>query len=231
MLKLYCAWYCPFAQRAWMGLLHKALAFEYIEVDPFRETEWWLKISRGRSTVPVIVTQDDPESEETTIIDSTRIVEYLDDLVPDVHPLYPATPNEKAEARFWIDHVNERVVPNIYRFLGADKPGEDRDKSRAALLEGMQTLVETMSATGPYFYGSTISAMDLVLVPFAYRIDALLGHYRDFSLPEAGAAWSNYHRWYGAMCETDMFRKSATDHADYRSRLIKHYLPYSQGKH
>ena len=36
-LKLYAAWYCPFAQRAWMGLLHKSLAFEYIEVDPYRK--------------------------------------------------------------------------------------------------------------------------------------------------------------------------------------------------
>lgn len=231
MLKLYCAWYCPFAQRAWMGLLHKGLDFEYIEVDPFRESAWWRDISRGRSTVPVIVTQDSPESAATTIVDSTRIVEYLDDLVPDVHPLYPTTPNEKAEARFWIDHVNERVVPHIYGFLRADKPGEDREKSRTALLDGMQPLVETMSASGPYFFGAKMTAMDLLLVPFSYRIDALLGHYRDFSLPDTGKAWPNYHRWYASMLETDIFRKTATDHADYRSRLIEHYRPYSQGEH
>ena len=28
------AWYCPFAQRAWMALLHKGLDFDYLEVDP-----------------------------------------------------------------------------------------------------------------------------------------------------------------------------------------------------
>ena len=32
-LKFYSAWYCPFAQRVWMALLHKGLAFEYIEVS------------------------------------------------------------------------------------------------------------------------------------------------------------------------------------------------------
>ena len=39
-LKLYAAWHCPFAQRAWMGLPHKGLAFEYIEVEPYRESQW-----------------------------------------------------------------------------------------------------------------------------------------------------------------------------------------------
>ena len=46
-LKLYSAWYCPFAQRAWMTLLLKQIDFEYIEVDPYQETEWWSDTSRG----------------------------------------------------------------------------------------------------------------------------------------------------------------------------------------
>lgn len=52
-LKFYSAWYCPFAQRAWMTLLHKGLVFEYIEVDPYRKSRWWLEISQNSAKVPL----------------------------------------------------------------------------------------------------------------------------------------------------------------------------------
>jgi hypothetical protein len=45
-----------------------------------------------------------------------------------------------------------------------------------------------MSPQGPFFAGTTFGAIDLLMIPFAYRIDVLLGHYRDFALPSAGAA-------------------------------------------
>ena len=38
-MKLYSAWYCPFAQRAWMTLVHKEIDFNLIEVDPYELTE------------------------------------------------------------------------------------------------------------------------------------------------------------------------------------------------
>ncbi|MCW4223987.1 MAG: glutathione S-transferase domain-containing protein [Candidatus Thiodiazotropha endolucinida] len=70
-LKFYSAWYCPFAQRAWMTLLHKQLDFEYIEVDPYRKCQWWLEISRNSAKVPVIVQLNLNDAGESTIIDST----------------------------------------------------------------------------------------------------------------------------------------------------------------
>jgi len=137
---------------------------------------------------------------------------------------------DRAETRFWVDHINERVVPYIYRYLKADQPGEYRDASRAALLEGMRELGEAMSSSGHFFAGIEPTAVDLALIPFAYRIDALLGHYRDFSLPTSGAAWSRYQRWYESMCGTSIFQDTLTDPGNYRQRLIEHYLPYSRGK-
>ena len=123
-LKFYAAWYCPFAQRARMALLHKGLAFEYVEVDPYRKSQWWLDISLNRAKVPVIVTPAGEETGTTTVIDSTRILEYLEDRTPDINPLFPDDPNDRAELRFWIDHINERVVPYVYRYLEAEQPGE-----------------------------------------------------------------------------------------------------------
>ena len=67
-MKLYSAWYCPFAQRAWMALEHKGIDFDYVEVDPYDKTEWWLAASRGSAMVPVIVRSNEG-AEESTVLD------------------------------------------------------------------------------------------------------------------------------------------------------------------
>ncbi len=229
-LKFYSAWYCPFAQRAWMALLHKRLAFEYIEVDPYRESQWWLDISRNRAKVPVIVSPAGKETDSTTVIDSTRIIEYLEDLAPDTNPVLPQTPNERAEHRFWMDHINVRIVPYMYRFLKAKDPGEFRDVSRELMVDGLRELIELMLPSGPFFNGARIGAIDILLIPFAYRIDALLGHYRGFTPPTGGDPWIRYRYWYESMLETTVFKATSTDHDNYRQRLIEFYLPYSLGQ-
>ena len=229
-LQFYSTWYCPFAQRAWMALLHKGLDFKYIEVDPYRESKWWLNISRNRAKVPVIVSPAGNTNGPTTVIDSSRILEYLEDLVPYRNPLYPGDANARAELRFWTDHINERIVPDMYRLLAAQQPGEYRTDSRKALLKGLEELADAMSADGPYLSGTALTAVDILLVPFSYRIDALLSHYRDFALPTSGETWSGYQRWYENMRNTPIFQSTLTDPDHYRQRLIEHYLPYSQGK-
>jgi hypothetical protein len=54
MATLYSAWYCPFAQRAWIGLAHKKVSFDYVETDPYEKTVDWMRVSRGTGQVPVL---------------------------------------------------------------------------------------------------------------------------------------------------------------------------------
>ncbi len=75
-MKLYTAWYCPFAQRAWMTLVHKNINFDYIEVDPYDKTESWLALSRGAAMAPVVI-QTNEDGTETSIVASNRVIEYL----------------------------------------------------------------------------------------------------------------------------------------------------------
>ena len=72
----------------------------------------------------MIVVPSGKETGSTTVIDSTRIIEYLEDLAPESNPLFPGDPDDKAEIRFRVDHSNERAVPCFYRCLGADQPVE-----------------------------------------------------------------------------------------------------------
>jgi glutathione S-transferase len=99
-MRLYSAWYCPFAQRAWMTLLHKGMPFEYIEVDPYQTTDWWVTTSRGLGKVPVLVVSARQGAEAITVVDSTRVVEYLEERAPDVAPLFPPDPEARARPAF-----------------------------------------------------------------------------------------------------------------------------------
>jgi glutathione S-transferase len=229
-MKFYSAWYCPFAQRSWITLLHKQQKFEYIEVDPYRLSDWWLKISRNTALVPVIVNPNSDSPGETTIIESNRTIEFLEDLSPEVNPVFPAQANQRAEHKYWMDHINNKIVPYLYRFLKAKDPGEYRDESRVKLISGIQQLTNAMHKVGPYFSGSSMGAVDISFIPFAYRIDALLGHYRDFELPENLQNGQRYQSWYQAVLKDTSFRATSTDQENYRQRLIDHYLPYSLGE-
>lgn len=222
-MKLYNAWYCPFAQRAWIALEQKGIDFEYIEVDPYDQTDWWMKVSRGASLVPVLVQPND-NGGDTTIVESNRILEYLEDLYPNQNPIFADNPNQRAEQKYWMDHVSNKITPYFYRYLK-----DPQDESLEKMLAGLKQFIEAMDEQGPFFCGVKVSAVDIALIPFVYRIVHLLGFYRDFALPTEGDNWQQIHRWYEAMLETPAFKVTATDNDDYEKRLIEHYLSYSQG--
>lgn len=229
-MKLYSAWYCPFAQRAWMALVHKGIDFEYVEVDPYDETEWWLDVSRGTAMVPVLIPPKSDGESEQSIVESSRVVEYLDDYQPTSQPLFSSNPAERAEQKYWMDHIGNTITPYFYRFLAAFDEGEFRDESRQKLIAGLRAITASMSDKGPLFSGNQVSTVDVSLISFAYRIDVLLRHYRDFALPDDDEVWQRYRRWYQHMLNVPAFKATANEQGDYDQRLIEFYLPYSKGE-
>ncbi|MEH6458148.1 MAG: glutathione S-transferase N-terminal domain-containing protein [Cocleimonas sp.] len=227
-MKLYSAWYCPFAQRAWMALEHKGIDFDYDEVDPYNKTEWWLGVSRDTAMVPVIVDSDE-SAKESTVLESNRILEYLDDLYPNKIPIFSGKPSQRAEQKYWIDHISNNITPYFYRYLKANKAGTAQDEALAKMMTGLVSFAGSIHSDGPFFSGIDVGAVDISMIPIAYRIEVLLEHYRNFNLPTEGELWVRYYRWYNAMLETSAFKATATDHDDYRDRLVDFYLPYSAG--
>jgi glutathione S-transferase len=138
-------------------------------------------------------------------------------------------PEEKAEQKFWIDFIGEHVTPYFYRFLKSQKSNDFRDGSKRKLIDGLSTITQAMSDKGPLFNGKAISAVDITLFPFAYRIRLLLGYYKSFELLDHGQTWQRYRRWYNEMLKSPSFQKSIDNAEDYDGRLIKFYLPYSLG--
>lgn len=228
-MKLYMAWYCPFAQRAWLAFTHKGIPFEYIEIDPYEKTDSWLAISRGGGQVPVLE-MTDSSGDKATVIDSNRVVEFVDEYFTNTGPsLFPAKATERADAKFWMDFIGKRIIPYMYRFLKTEQSGDYQDDSKNKLMLGITEFTLAMSKTSPFFLDTGHSAIDIAFSPFAYRIDLLLSHYRNFKLPTEGDIWERYQRWFNAVTNAPEFKQTSLEQKDYVNRLIDFYLPYSEG--
>ncbi|WP_421854082.1 glutathione S-transferase family protein [Oricola sp.] len=224
-MKLYSAWYCPFAQRVWMGLNLKGAGFEIVETDPYNKTPEWMQISAGTGQVPVLVGGGGP----THVPDSLRGLEFIDAFYSELGPaFYPADPAEAAEVRRWTDVLSARVVPYFYRFLKA-QPGSDlAEAARYGLEEGLESLTLAADPVGSFFRGAEIGALDLALAPFSYRISLILAHYRGYRLQRTGPVWERFHRWAEALRTHSAFRATQSG-PDYEARLIGFYQQYADG--
>ncbi|KAJ8299287.1 hypothetical protein KUTeg_023347 [Tegillarca granosa] len=164
-LQLYCSWFCPFAQRAWIALEHKGVEYEYIEVDPYNKTKEFLAIN-PRGLVPVLV------KDNRTVYESSICIEFIDEALTTGVSLLPKDPMDRAQVRIWSDFISKRIVPTFYQILQMqekDKQEEAKDK----LLQHLLTLTKAMSSEGPYFSGKALGMVDIMLIPFAIRFNIL----------------------------------------------------------
>ncbi|GJP37355.1 hypothetical protein CLOM_g21770 [Closterium sp. NIES-68] len=53
-VRLFSAWFCPFAQRAWIALEAKGVKYEYIEVDPYAKPAELMAVN-PRGLVPALL--------------------------------------------------------------------------------------------------------------------------------------------------------------------------------
>ena len=224
-MKLYSAWYCPFAQRAWLALAQQDIDFDYIEVDPYDKNQQWMDISRQAGQVPVLVSTDTDES-EVTVVGSNRVVEFLDNAYPRDMRIFSTKATEQAEQKYWIDTIESQIIPYFYRFLKTSEPGDYQDESKKKMIQGIMAFTRAMSNVGPYFSGDEFGAVDIAFIPFAYRINLLLGHYRDFIVPIQGEPWERYQRWYQSCIALPAFQATMIRNDE---QLIEFYLVYSQG--
>ena len=213
-MKLYSAWYCPFAQRAWMALLKNNISFDYIETDPYDKNPQWMAISKGAGQVPVLVDGD------LTLTDSCQILTYLDNKQLDKPGL--------ANAEYWMDLANTQIIPYFYRFLTEQSASAQQD-AREHMLKGLALFSDGVSEAGPYFTGAEIGPIDLAFIPFAYRITLLHNFYRGFKLNSSDPALVKYHAWYQHMTATDIFNNTSMVTQDYASKMIDFYQIYSEG--
>ncbi|KAF2097961.1 glutathione S-transferase [Rhizodiscina lignyota] len=171
-LTLWAGWFCPFTQRAWIALEEKSIPYKYIEVNPYLKDPGFLAIS-PKGLVPTLTLPDG-----RPVNDSLIICEYLEDAHPSSSPLLPKDPYERAQARTWIKHINEAVVPAFFRLLQAQPSEQDKQaKALAELNEALRTVCQKVK--GPYFFGEEFGLVDVAIAPWAVR-DFIVQEYRGF---------------------------------------------------
>jgi glutathione S-transferase len=107
-LVLYNAAQSTCSQKVRLSLWEKGLAFEEVKLDLFQGDQLTAEYKRlnPNGVVPTLVHNDQ------VIIDSSVILEYLDDLFPEVE-LRPETALARAQMRVWLRFFEEVPVPAI----------------------------------------------------------------------------------------------------------------------
>lgn len=233
MVTLYSTWYCPFAQRAWIGLSHKKVSFDYVEIDPYDKSVDWMRLSRGTGQVPVLQMQATGRDTAVVVPDSLRGLEYIDEAFRGQGPdLFPRSPAKWAEALYWTDFPGRKIIPYMYRALKAPLGSEAGADALEAMEDGLATFSAAMSPQGPFFSGAELNAVDIAFAPFApfaSRIALILSHYRSYAVPLSGEVWQRYAMWLRAIQHSDLLSVTEGDSATYGDRLVAFYRPYSKG--
>lgn len=178
-IKLYSARACPYAHRTRLVLGEKRIAFELIEIDLANKPAWYGGVSLY-GKVPAL------EHDGARLVESAVINEYLEEVFPEPR-LLPREPAKRALARIWIDFANTRLAPAFGKVLWGASPA-DREAGKGELGAALE-LVERealakLSSSGPYFFGSEPTLVDLAFYPWFERFHALEQH-AGFELPRA----------------------------------------------
>ena len=211
--KLYSAWFCPFAQRAWIALVEKGVEFEYIEQDPYNKTPEWLAIN-PRGMVPVIVHKN------KSIYESSVCIEYVDEEWPTEPRLLPTDPYYRAHARIWGDFIGKKIVPSFYALL-MKQIDPEKEQIKTHLTNHLLEFVKAMDPKGPFFQGEKFGFVDIMLAPYAVRL-FILKHYRGFEIPQS-VEFKRFHVWWEAVRNAPAVKITIQDD----SKLLNIYQRYA----
>ncbi len=159
-IRLYAIPFSTNVERVALALGHKGVDAEVVMCDaenrrPIREVS-------GQDLVPVL------DDEGFIAVDSSRIIEHLEERFPDP-PLLPAETARRAEVRVFVDWFNRvwKVPPNrIEEELASDSPDHVLVEALAAEMRASLTFFEEMLDGRDHLYGDDFGAADCAAFPF-----------------------------------------------------------------
>ncbi len=155
------------------------------------------------------------------LYESTVICEFLEDAYPSATPhLLPSDPYNKARTRIWVDFVTSRIIPAFHRFLQHQSTsGTSIDTVRNDFLDKLKQFTEAMDPVGPYFLGSEVGLIDLVLAPWAGRLWVFDQFKGGLDIPK-GKVWDRWRKWLSAVEQRESVLTTTSEK--------EHYLPIYQ---
>lgn len=165
-MKLYDFLPCPFGQKVRIVLAEKSLTYELIAVDlaqgEQRRPEFLRLNPFGR--VPALVDED------STVYDSTIIIEYLEDEYPEP-PMLPALGSSalRARARLFEDFADTSFTPQVGQLMAEmARPEAERDQARIQRLHrSIERVFDYLNyeLNGQQFLAGEFSLADIGFAP------------------------------------------------------------------
>lgn len=198
---LYTSEFCPFCHSCRLVLAAKGLEFKECPLDLENKGDFPEKTSPYRR-VPVLVHRG------RKIFESAIINEYLDEVFPTV-AMMPDDPAQRAQVRFWVDFVHDRLVPAYFQVMNSDEPADWPDLN--ARLAGWFRFAEARAFEAGWVCGPDLSLADFCLYPWIERFVSV-ERYRGGAIPEDCVKLS---AWIDAMQGTAVVQDCAKTREQY----------------
>lgn len=154
---------CPYAQRAAIVALEKAIAFERITIDLANKPAWFVERS-PTGKVPLLMIGD------VTLFESAAIAEFLDEISGG--SMLPKDFVERARHRAWVEFASGTLA-EIGALYSAVEPAEF-EKRREALAARFRRISDELA--GRWFGGEEFGIVDAAFAPVFRYLDAFERH-------------------------------------------------------
>ena len=106
-------WPSMFCARTKIALAEKGVSYERKEEDLLgnMKSQMLVELNPVLKKVPVLIHNGKP------VCESLITVEYIDEIWNDKAPLLPSDPYQRAQAKFWADFIDKKVILHLYHFL------------------------------------------------------------------------------------------------------------------
>ncbi|CAH1187574.1 unnamed protein product [Phyllotreta striolata] len=210
-IRLYSNRFCPYSQRIILVLDAKKIQYEVVNINIANKPDWlYEKVPEGK--IPALEVEN-----EEILTDDLIIVDYLEERYHQ-HPLYPKDPLQKAKDRILIEQFN-KVVNAMYRLtinIGRMNMNDDD-----VIAQGLSVFERELADRGtPYFGGSKLGMLDLMIWPWCERADNLkVFGYQHLLRRDR---YKKLMEWRNHMTEDTVVKKSLL-HSDYHIKYLQSY--------
>ncbi|KAL7609522.1 hypothetical protein Lser_V15G11495 [Lactuca serriola] len=150
----------PFVNRVQFVLNLKSMDYEFIDENLTCKSELLLTSNPLLKKVPVLL-----HANKAPICESLIIIEYLDEIQPNIHKILPTDPSDRAYNRFWAHYIDYKFTP-MYLELRRAQGKDVKEAVKHKIIKGSQLLEEAFvkfSKGEGYFGGRDIGYLDVVL--------------------------------------------------------------------
>lgn len=208
---LYTSEFCPFCHSCRLVLAAKGLDYEDALLDLTQKAGFPEKLSPYRH-VPVLV------HEGQRVYESAVINEYLDEIFPPAL-LMPESPAEKANVRFWVGFVHDRLVPAYFNLMNSDDRSQWHGLNER--LSRWFRFIEARAFKDVWISGNQMSLADMSLYPWIERFISAK-RYRGAAIP---ADCGKLLAWIDTMRATPAVADCAKTQEQYIAFFDRYWTP------